>query len=527
MNPAAVRAGAGLLAWALAAAPALATPATADLLQLKDGRVIDGVKMAKEADAVVLHYKNGDIRVPLSLVEDFVIAGAPLPEPANEEEKAKRAQGLVPWKKKWVPVATREKEQKKEAEDRAKAIEEYRKHKEWMNRYLFKTPHFEFESTQPKSQNDDFSELLETYFKEFSKVWKVSVPPKWGRLKVCFYGGRADFQRTAGAPSNVLAYYRFVEPRELNFYYDRDDPALCVACLFHEANHYLTALMNEKFNYPHWVNEAMAEYYGATLWDPATKGLKIGGIQQGRLAEVKVDIAAAKYLSLKDLISSTTDAYEHYYWGWSFVHFMMETPKYRPKFIRFFVDLAQAKEVERRSMGMAGLTVVKDGQEILRTFLSRMGLKEQDLDGLQKEWYAHIDAMDASALAGLEEGGLKAWQARYWRFRAPRLLKEAIDKGSRKPSVWTIYSWCLMLKGGDALKAEAIQTMARATELMPMDSSTWAVRGYVTYAAGITDETQKAAGQKFVDLAREMDPEADFDDPENWIKIREVKDSGE
>jgi len=501
----------------------LASPASADLLMTKDGRVFSGIKMTKEADAVVLHYRNGDVRVPLDRIDDYIIEGAPLPAPADEEEKAKRDQGLVPWRGKWVPVAVREKEQKKEADARAKAIDEYRKHREWKDRYQFRTAHFEFESTQPPAQNEDFAELLETYFKEFSKVWKVAVPPKWGRLKTCFFGSPEEFHRSATNNPYVLAYYRFVEPRELDFYYDRNNPAESVHSLFHEANHYLTHLMNERFCYPHWVNEAMAEYYGASQWDPATKTMKVGGVLQGRLAEVRKDMTDEKFLSAKDLISSTAGAYEHYYWGWSFVHFLMESPKYRTKFMKFFADLATARDIQRTpNPGLSQFVVIADGQEILKAFLSRMGLKEQDLPALQKEWYDHIAALDATALAGLEEGGLDAAGGGYWRFKAPRLLKEAIEKGSRKPKVWSTYSWCLMLRGDPASRAEALKTMEKATELMPLESGMWAMRGYVAYSTGAED-----AGTRLVDLANEMDPDVGYDSPESWLKIRSVKDSGE
>jgi len=515
------------IAPALAAALLLAAfPPVAsadDLIQLKDGRIVDGVKMSKEEGAVVLHYVNGDVRVPLEQIQDFVIEGSPAPEPTTPEEIEKKALGLFPWKGKWVTAAVRDKERKKETEAKKKAIEEYRKHREWKDRYQFKTKNFEFQSTQPPEINAEYSELLEAYFKEFSKTWKVSVPQKWGRLPVCFYGSREDFARTGGLGGGVLAYYRFVAPRELNFYYDRSDPEYSVACLFHEGNHYLTALMDERFQYPHWVNEAMAEYYGASVWDPATKTMKIGGVQQGRLAEVQNDMADGKFLSAQDLVTSMAGAYEHYYWGWSFVHFLMESPKYKLKFMRFFSDLANGKDVQRVAhRSFSDLTMIKDGNEILRVFLTRMGMKEQDLPNLQKEWYDHIKSMEASGLRGLEEGGVRAFSKGMWKFRAPRLLKEAIEKGSRKANVWNSYTWCLAAKGDPAARAEALASAEKATSLLPMESSVWAARGYVTYIAGMQD-----AGKKFVELAREMDPESDYYDPDNWVKIQGATGSGE
>jgi hypothetical protein len=201
----------------------------------------------------------------------------------------------------------------------------------------------------------------------------------------------------------------------------------------------------------------------------------------------------------------------------------MESPKFRPKFMRFFADLANGRDVQRvPHPEVPGYMVIKDGKEILKTFLSRMGLKEQDLPALEKEWYEHIKGMPDSELRGLEEGGVRAANDGHWRFRAPRLLKAAIEKGSRKANVWTTYALCLMNLGDEASKAEALATMEKATTLMPTESSAWAFRGYFLYVTG-----QQAPGKAFVDLAREMDPEADYFDPENWVKIASAVGSGE
>ena len=499
-----------------------AATAGADILQLKDGRIVDGVKMQKEKDAVLVFFKNGIVRVPMEVVEDVLIEGAPPPDPVTEEEKVKRAQGLAPWKGKWIQVAARDKELKKELAAREKAIAEYRKHKEWRNRYQFKSKNFEFESNLPQAINDDYAEILETFFREFGKLWKVQVPKDWGRLRICFYATAEDFIRTGGV-QGAYAYYRFVAPRELNFYYDRYDVPFSISCLYHEASHYLTDLVASVngFQYPHWVNESLAEYYGAAVWDSEKKTMTMGGLQHGRLEDVRSDRAQEKPYGLRRLLTSMRGDYEHYTWGWTFTHLMMESPKYRQKFMKFYWDLSHASDVRRKPGGM-GFTYVESGDEILRVFLARMGLKETDLDALEKEWYAHIDAMDTSSLRGLEEAGKRAYRENKWRFKAPRLLKAAIDKGSRKPEVWSSYARCLYLKGDEASRAEAAKVMEKACEVDPLYASLWAERGYLTYAAGNKEE-----GQRMLALAEEMDPEGDFYSLEGFLMILSSVGSGE
>ncbi len=512
----------GLAPAALGAAAILgpASPALAgeDLLVLKDGRVFGGVKMVREGDAVVLKYLNGDVRVPDALIEAVLIEGAPLPEPATDEERAQREKGLVSFRGKWVPAAERERAIRKEMDARRKAIEEHRKHSEWRNRYQFKTKNFEFESTQPPWLNEQYSEALEAYFKEFARVWKVRVPQKWGRLKVCFYGSRKEFHQVGGVGGGVLAYYRFVNPRELNFYYDRADPEMSIACLFHEANHYLTDLMDESFQYPHWVNEAMAEYYGSVEWDREKKTMKVGALQQGRLAELQKDIELGRLMTLREIVASGGRDYRHYYWGWSLVHFLMETPKYRDRFMKFFADLARSSDVNRRPMGFPGLTQLKDGEEGLRVFLGRMGLQEQDLAALEKEWMEYIRKFTATvSVRGLEEAGLRA-ESEGRQIRATRLLKAAIDGGSKRAQVHLAYATCLMRKGmaGDAAaREEALKVSENAVALGPLEAGAWAQRALITFLSGNAPE-----GERLLALAREIDPEADFLDLELWVKVQ-------
>lgn len=159
-------AGALRLALLLLASAAAGGTARADLLQLKDGRFIDGPKMVREADAVVVKYANGEIRVPLAQVEDCFIEGAPAPEPVTEEEKARRAEGLVRWKGKWVKPEARDKALKEEAARRKAELQDIQAHQEWRNRYQFETKNFKVESTLPPRLNEHYMTRLEAFFEE-------------------------------------------------------------------------------------------------------------------------------------------------------------------------------------------------------------------------------------------------------------------------------------------------------------------------------------------------------------------------
>jgi tetratricopeptide (TPR) repeat protein len=481
----------------------LAGPARADMVQLKDGRFVEGVPMKLVGKEIVAQFKNGEVHLPLTMVETYVIEGQAPPEPEGDEAKAKAAQGLVPWKGKWMKPAERDKALKDEVEKKRAAVEDAKKHSEWRDRYKFTSKYFDFESTAPPSLNTYYSQLLDSYFEVFKKDWNIPANPKGfdAKLKVCFYPNEEMFHKTGGAPGGVLAYYRFRPPRELNFYNERRDPRLTETVMFHECNHYLVDLFGQGLEYPHFIGEAMAEYYGASTYDPKTHNVKFGQVQEGRLAEIRSDIDTGKTFTLKQYILEGPH-YEDYYWGWSFVHFMMETPAYQKKFKTFFVDLARAKDVKRTAVpGRDGATQVSN-DECMRVFKDRMGVK--DTAGIEKEWHDYVEKLKAPGVRGYEEAGKRAYGEGRVKFRAPRLLKAAIDLGSVDTETLDDYADCLR---GKQQYDEALAVMEKAIQIDPLDAD---LRAHCSYL--LDEKGDKDGAKKLLDLARELNPDGNYID---------------
>jgi hypothetical protein len=174
---------------AIAAAALAATEARADLVQLKDGRFVEGVPLRLDGQTLVVKYQNGEVKIPLAMVETYFIEGQAPPVPDTEEAKAKTALGLVPWKGKWVKPPERDKAMKAEIAAKRAEVEEAKKHSEWRNRYKFSSKFFTFESTLPKSLNDHYSLLLDSFYESFKKDWNLGAVPKGfdPKLKICFY----------------------------------------------------------------------------------------------------------------------------------------------------------------------------------------------------------------------------------------------------------------------------------------------------------------------------------------------------
>lgn len=502
----------GTVAALAAALPA--APARADLVQLDDGRWIEGVKMRVEGEGIVLQYKAGEVLVPLARVVDYVIDGVPPFEPRTDEERARRAEGLVPFGGKWVKPEVREKAMREQQAKRKAELEEIKAHQEWRNRWKFETKNFLFESTLPPKINEQYSTMLEGFFEEHKKAWGLKVPKEWGKLKVCLYHDRKSYNQVSGGRGGTYAYYRFVEPRELDCFYDRRDPQLAIGAALHETTHYMVDLLDEKTQQPHSLNEAVAEYFGASTFDPKTKSWKPGGIQEGRLAEVRADMDGGKKMRLQDLLGSEGQ-YESYTWGWTFVHFMMESPAWKKRFWPFFVDLAKAKDVERKDAGF-GFTK-PSGDETLRYFCKKMGL--QSLDAVEADWHAWIEKLEPTGLRGLEAAGISSFQQGRIKFRAPRQLKAAIDAGSRRPLVHLLYSRCLRFKGTKEAAEESLAVIVSALEKVDsLDGDLWAERGFILHMLDRKDEAKK-----YVELARELNP----DEPYLEIEVVEALAGGE
>lgn len=435
-----------------------------DTLALKDTRFVSGHKMETVGDNIVIHFPHGDITIPRSMVKEALIKGEAVDASMSDEDKSKLDQGLVKFEGKWMQVAERDKLVQKRTADREARIKEAMAHRDWKNRYTMNTENFSFEYTIDPEVMKSFADLMENYFKFFTKEWGIKKPPKLGRLKVCFYHDEDYYHQVSGAPQGVVGYFRYVEPLELDFYFDRLDPEYTLDVMFHETNHYLTQLIDLKFNYPSWVNESMGEYYGASHWDPKTKKMVVGGIQEGRLAVVQDLIAEGKWQGLEELISLPQPEFtaDHYAWGWTLVHWLLENPKTAKKFKDYYFALARDKGVQRE-IGQRQFKSVKPADQI-ELFLKFMEVK--DIKVMEKGWHEYVKGLQPSTGRGYYEAGRIALFSNA-PIRAQRVLKTALEKGFASPQVYAALSRAQYLKDQDE---EAIESMKKALALDPLNA---------------------------------------------------------
>lgn len=486
-----------------------AAPARADTLLLRDGRTLECRSAVKAEDGRWrLTFENGEILLSGEQVKEVLSAGGQGYEPKNDEERALLAKGLVPHEGKWVPKAERDAKVAKRQAETKKRIEEAKAHREWMNRYKAKTQNFEFEYTIPPEIAKGYMDLLETFFGVFSKEFRIAKPKE--RLKVCFYHDYETFLQVSGAGYGTLAYYRFVPPLELNFFYDRLRPEETVAVMFHEAQHYLCHLMDLRFSMPHNFGEGFSEYYGGSRWDPVKKVMTTGGVQEGRLTEVKTDVDKGEMKGLEAFLKGEL-GYDDYTWGWTFVHFMMENPKYAKKFRAFYAALPGAKDVDRVPFRGDMLTVAPEA--LLKAFQKYMGIKDAaGLEALEAEWHAYVkDTLKPTGVTGFEEAAFAARNAGR-PLRAKRLFKEAVEKGSKNPVVYLRYGE--LMESED--KALAERLFRQGLEHDPLSAALWTALGLlIKNREGEGNEEQ---GKKLIRLAAELDP----DSVDTWLLVEEA-----
>jgi tetratricopeptide (TPR) repeat protein len=478
---------------------ALAAPGSADLLCLKDGRVVEGRKLSRaEGGDVVVHFENGEVRVPAALIEDYVIEGEPPPAPTTPEEIAQAEKGLVRFEGKWVTPRRRDELIAKRVAERKAELDELASHRLWRNRYTESTKHFAFEHTLPKDAFENLRDLMEAYFAAFCRDWRIKPPKELGALKVCLYHDYDTFLQVGGAGNGVLGYFRFVKPLELNFFYDRLDPEFTEEVMFHETNHYLQKLIDVDFAYPHFPGESLAEYYGASRWEPEKKKLTTGLILEGRLTEVQTDFQRGEWMDLEKLV--TTEMYEHYTWGWSLVHFLMSDKRYSAKFQKFFTSLPEAKGIRKVEMGRDNLRTIEQ-KDVLGPFMEALGLKDKEaLGALQKEWHAYVKELPLVSARGYEEAAYKAASMYPPRpIKAKRLFEEALALGAKNPMTYHRFAELLHREGEHD---RALGLWKQAIEMDPLIGEFYWGMARAARAKGKKDEAKRLSK-----LAREIDPE--------------------
>lgn len=448
----------------------LAPSAPADILMTVDGRTIDGPEMERTEQAVIVHFENGDVEVPLEMVKDVFIGEDTSRLSHRERRRIER-----------------------EMEEKREQLEEALTHTEWRDRYIVETDNFTWQYTIPAHIGEAMQERFEAYYDYFRKRWRLRRDRNDPKLPVNFYRTAEQYQRVSGSPPSALAYFRYVKPYDLNSFYNRLDPVETEMVLYHELSHYAQKLVEEDFNYPHWPSEGVAEYYGGSLYDEEEEELRIGLVQEGRLAQVKEDLSLGKFVSIREIV--TEPAYTDYTWGWALVHFFMNDRRMADDFEDYFLGLARDRNVDRRR-GPWNLETVS-GEESLRYLLDCLGIDEDELPELDKRFQQYVrDELQLETSTAKEKAAIAAQRVGK-RLRATRLFEEAQEEGGLSANGY--YQFARMVRWKE--KARAKSLYRKAIEEDPL------VGTYYYELGRLIEEEDEEEAARLRALGKELDPE--------------------
>ena len=480
------------LAWLLLLAPV----AGADMLALKDGRFLDGLPMERTDKGVTVQYKNGSIEIPKELIADYF----PTDEtgefvPRTEEEREKFEKGRVLWKGRWIAKSYRDKLVKKELEKRRKRIKQRKERSLWRNRAIVKTRWFEFHHTLPDEVFEELQELFEVYFKTFCKEWGVRPSSKFGKATVNIYHNQEYYLQVSGSPRGAVGYYS-PNDRDLHFFFDRQRKRFTVDVMFHETNHMITHMISPRVRYPRWLGEGMAEYYGASRWDPETRTMSTGHLQSARLAVLQDQIDDGKMQKLEEMIRAPSINATQYAWAWSLCHFLMTNERYKKRFRRYFLAIGKSSSIKKKSF--SGTIRGVSAEEQIKAL--KKYLKIRKLEELEKDWHAYV----TKTLTRRED---LDWEGAGWmmmlqgeRKKARQFFKKAIEAGSQSAFVYEDYA---LLQYEDRGNIDIpLKYLDMALKLDPLRPRAWALMARCKFTRG-----EKKEAERLFALARELDPE--------------------
>ncbi|HEX5009932.1 MAG TPA: DUF1570 domain-containing protein [Planctomycetota bacterium] len=393
-------------------AAALLLPAF-DQVLLKDGRTITGTIVASD-DPHVTRLRIGQVEVPIrnELIDKTwveMLAGY-VPKDKLEEEQLR--QGNVLFEGSWMSRTRREDILRKRADADRAAIAELQRRQDWKNAVVEETRHFIVTSNCTDAVRREYEERLEAYYKAFTDDWGITLSPGdvRGKLKFMLYRDYDDFLRETRQVPGVGGFFSFATG-ELQLYDDMQVPEQSRDTLFHEGNHLLTYLIDTHFRYPTWLNEGLAEYYGTAEID-ARGRFHAGDLQYGRIVSLRTDRANGTFLHLRPdvlLVGQEDYGYRQYAYGWSFVHFLMQSPRYAKPFRSFFVSLPKNQDVQcKQDLHLSAIKTavrVPELTSVAAALEKRLG---KSVEALEQEWLAWIDANygELTPLAWYKAAGL-------------------------------------------------------------------------------------------------------------------------
>jgi len=498
--------------WARGAASAfllsvlLASPAAADRVLTKDGRVLHPKKARAEGSGYRLVFENGEIVVAEKDVVQSVEIEGDMSEyvPSSDDERDKLAQGYVKYKGKWLSKPAYEGELRREFEEGRKRTEDLARHSDWTNAWSKETRHFVVRSNTSPELLDYYCELLEAYYALMDERIGINPSPTMRRTKLAvnIFKSRAEFRELSdfgggSMPGGVIGFFSPMG-RSLNFFHDYEDPDRTTWVALHECTHLLTFLVDQQYQPQIWVNEGVADYFGSSKVERDKNGkilITPGELQTDRVLTVQQAIALSrgaapatgalgdgeeagdpkkpkksragrKDTTLEELFLLPREQFDgfQYAHAWSFIYFLnqYEGGKYAKSFAKFFKGLYSLEKPLKVDTSGGGKRV--SPPDIRAYLLSKLGLK--GTAELEKQWKDFVAAVPIEGPSARLKRGLSA--ARQLEFEDALVdLDAAIQAGTKDPRAWWARGRALAATGK---RKQAQADLSKAVEMDPLNA---------------------------------------------------------
>ncbi len=377
-----------------------------DRVLLRDGRAIEGqVVPSGDPDVTRLRLPGADISIRNALIDRTWIETPEDYVPRNRQEEEFLARGWVLFEGQWMSRDRREGELRRRAEADRAAIEAARLRQDWSRAVTVTTRHFEITSNLDADRLAEQADRLESYYRAFMREWSITLTPGETRDKprVFLYRTADDFHAATRQPEFVAGCFD-AAACELHVPDDPRDADASLDVLFHEGNHLLVHLMHPDFRYPPWMDEGLAEYYGTARTDDAGR-LVCGRPQDGRSVQLRQQRERGTLPRLRDVLLTAGPDFtdDDYAAAWSFVHFLMQSPRHGKAFRSFFAGLPDNHDVRVVRQPLRRGDGAEVGEADLSDVIAALERRlDRTLDALQVEWLTSFDTARG-------ELGARAW----------------------------------------------------------------------------------------------------------------------
>lgn len=255
----------------------------------------------------------------------------------------------------------------------------------WDRRYRTTTANFDVQTNISQDRADEYARHLEAIRGLYAKVFADDGELRPPARVLVFdtregYYGYAELALDDRSESTLGMYVPTY--RQLLLFEDKDDEDRheVLDTLYHEGFHQFLDQLIPDADIPNWLNEGLAEYFGASQLRPDGE-IQTGGVQEGRLQNLRWFVAGGE--PIVPFPQLMVEEYAEFYAGnvplkyaqaWSMVHFFRKgaPPQIRKRFLQY-------------------IHLLRKGQS--RQAAQAIAWGDVDWNALQQAWWRYVQSL--------------------------------------------------------------------------------------------------------------------------------------